>query len=290
MSGANPENVLGKTRGENATYVMEQVRALGLDPHPTSRVMRMHGALTRGHVAFNDPDFLTALEAERDMQHLGFVFSQVNVNHTSPKFMGLVRDLLHDSVLPQDNREQSPGRDAQFELYLAAICQNAGLLPVDYVEPDVTCVVAGKTFGIAAKRLKSLSSVRQHVKKAADQMGKSGVSGVIALDLAMALNPANAPITSPLQSQMHVTIGQAKSNQFFDEHAEDIYRWVAGKGVLAVAVFNSWLRLRPTNEWGLDGMMTWLNTTRGCEQAARDYGLFYEGFLKGVPNVTELGE
>jgi hypothetical protein len=37
-------------------------------------------------------------------------------------------------------------------------------------------------------------------------------------------------------------------------------------------------------------MMTWLDTTRGHERAARDYGLFYRGFLKGVPNLTELEE
>jgi hypothetical protein len=284
---SNPENVMGRTRGENAAYVIEQVRALGLNPHPSSRLMRMHRALSRGHVAFDDPDFATALEAERDLQHLGFAFDQVNADRTSPKFRQLARDLLCDSVLPQDSRERSPGRDAQFELYLAAICQRAGLLPVEYAEPDVTCVAQGKRFGIAAKRIKSESNVRGHVKKAADQIARAAMRGVIALDLTLAFNPANAPIISRLQSQMHIVPGQAKSHGFFQRYEQDIRHWVAGKGVLAVVVFDSWVRLGTNDEWGLEGMMTWMETVDG-DQARRDYAAFYEGFAKGMPNLTDL--
>jgi hypothetical protein len=288
MVYTDPENVMRRTRGENATYVIEQVRALGLDPHPTSRLMQMQRVLNRGHVPFDDPDFMTALEAERDMQHLGFVFSQVNAHRDSPKFLQLVRDLLSDSVLPQDNRERSPGRDAQFELYLAAICQNAGLLPVEYVEPDVSCVVEGRPFGIAAKRIKSEAQVRHHIKKAAEQIDKAGNPGVIALDLSLAWNQTNAPIISRVQSQMHVMIAQAQGQQFFDRYAPGIRSWVAGKAVLAVLVFNFRLRLRPTDQWGLDGMTTWLSTTEAYEGAERDYRTFYRAFLKGIPNLTDL--
>ena len=277
-----------RTRGENATSVIDQVRALGLNPHPSSRLMRMRRALNRGPVPFEHPDFPAALEAERDMQHLGFIFNQVNAHRDSPRFQKLAKDLLSDSVLPQDNREQSPGRDAQFELYLAAICQNAGLLPVDYAEPDVTCVVEGATFGIAAKRIKSLAQVKHHIRKAANQIGKSQIPGVIALDLSLAWNRSNAPIISRIQSQMYLMILEAQGRQFFDKHHEDIYRWIAGKGVLAVVAFNFRIRLRQEDHWGLDGMTTWLSTTGGDEQAQPDYRKFYDGFWKGIPNVKDL--
>src|SRR5205085_1600737 len=122
---------------------IDQVRALGLIPQPGSRLIRMQQALNRGYVPFDHPDFFMALEAERDMQHLGFVFNQVNANCNKPRFLKLVKDLLKDSVLPQNNTGNTPGRDAQLELYLAAICQNAGLFPVEYEEPDVTCVAEG---------------------------------------------------------------------------------------------------------------------------------------------------
>jgi hypothetical protein len=112
--------------------------------------------------------------------------------------------------------------------------------------------------------------------------------GVIALDLSLAWNRSNAPIISRIQSQMHVMILGAQGRQFFDRHHEDIYRWIAGKGVLAVAAFNSRIRLRPDGDWGLDGMTTWLSTTGGDEQAERDYRKLYDGFWKGIPNVKDL--
>jgi hypothetical protein len=111
---------------------------------------------------------------------------------------------------------------------------------------------------------------------------------VIALDLSLAWNRNNTPIISRIQSQMHVMIAHAQSRQFFDEHARDIHRWVAGKGVLAVVVFDSWIRLRADDHWGLDGMTAWLPTTSDEEQAERDYRLFYGGFVRGVPNLTDL--
>lgn len=129
---------------------------------------------------------------------------------------------MNDSVLPQQDRENSPGRDAQFELYLAAICQNAGLLPVDYEEPDVTCTVEGTKFGIAAKRLKRLSQIKNRIRKAADQIKNANLPGIIALDLSFARNQGNRPIISQVESQLYLMIAHAKNNQFFGEHEQEI--------------------------------------------------------------------
>ena len=250
-----------RSRAENASYVIDQVRSLGLIPQPTSRLMQMRRVLNRGHVPFDDPEFPAALEAERDLQHLGFIFDQMNAHLDRREFQALVKRLLKDSVLPQKDRQNSPGRDTQFELYLAAICQNAGLLPVDYAEPDVTCTVEGTKFGIAAKRLKSLVQLRKHVRKAAQQIANTELPGVVALDLSLARNRQNLPIVSQIQSHLYVPVAHLAEQQFFDEHHQDIYRWVANAGVRAVLVFDFKVRLRPNQKWGLDGMMTWLNGT-----------------------------
>ncbi len=131
------------TRSENAAYVVERIRALGFEPHPMSRLMVLKRVLERGFVPYDDPEFPVALESIRDLQHIGFALARMDEHTENPKFKELVKRLLRDSVLPQSDREESPGRDAQLELYLAAICQNAGLLPVDYDEPDITCVAEG---------------------------------------------------------------------------------------------------------------------------------------------------
>jgi hypothetical protein len=291
MAAVDPENVLGRTRAENACFVIEQMRALvGFDPHLASRLMQMYRALSRGYVPFGDPNFPAALEAERDMQQLGFIFSRVNPCRDHPVFRALLDRLLSDSVLPQDDRKESEGRDAQFELYIAALCQNAGLSPVAYEEPDVTCMVDGIKFGVAAKRIKSLSQLEKHVRKGAKQIQRSGLPGVVALELSLALNPNNLPVVSQTQSAWFETIEQLAAHQFFAERQNRIHDWVDGKGVRAVVVFDFKIRVRPGPEWGLDGMINWLSTARADGQAVREFDTFYGGFLRGVPNLKDLSD
>lgn len=287
MAKINPENVMRRTRGENASYVIGEMRALGMNPNRNSRLMQMHRILNSGYIPFDHSEFPIALEAERDMQQLGFIFDQKGADRDNPTFMKLAADLMMDPALPQDNLERSPGRDAQFELYLAAICRNAGLLPVQHAEPDVSRVANNIVFSIAAKRIKSAKRVKDHVEKAADQIEKSKNPGVIALELSVAWNRKNLPIVSRLQSQSHVLIAKAQGDQFFDEHAMDIFRLVNGKGVLAVVAFAFRIRLRPDNQWGLDGMTTWLSTAED-DQGKQKYETIYRGFLAGIPNLTEL--
>ena len=162
------------------------------------------------------------------------------------------------------------------------------MLPVDCAEPDVTCTVEGTKFGIAAKRLKSLSQLGKHVRKGAQQVANAKLPGVVAIDLSLARNPKNLPIVSQIQSQWYVPMAQLADQQFFDRYHQDICRWVADTGVRAVLVFDFAIRLRSGQKWGLDGMMSWLPTVHDDEQANRDYRAFHDGFLRGVPNLTDL--
>ncbi len=179
--------IVRRTRSENAEFVIESIKALGFTLNSRSRLMRMHRVLTEadGIIPPDDPEYETALEAERDFQVLGFVFEQAAAHPTDAEFQRLVRNTIKDSLLPHKDRGQSKGRDAQFELFVAAICQNAGLLPVARDEPDVTCHIDGVKFGIAAKRIKSLSNLEKHVRKAAEQIEKARFPGIIALDTAL---------------------------------------------------------------------------------------------------------
>src|SRR6266852_6764371 len=125
MGAMDTSNTMRRTRAENAAFVIAAVRALGIEPRPESRLMQMHRILTEapGIIQPDAPAFATALEAERDMQLLGFVFDQQNPHRDRSDFRSLVKRMLSDSVLPQDNREESKGRNSQFELFVAAICQ-----------------------------------------------------------------------------------------------------------------------------------------------------------------------
>jgi hypothetical protein len=277
-----------RTRAENAAYVVQQIRALGVKVNDSSRLMRMKRVLDKGYVSPEDPDFPIALESMRDMQHIGFAFDQMNAQSECRRFRDVIRRLLKDSPLPHMDREESTGRNAQLELYLAALCQRAGMGPVDYEEPDVTCVADGIKFGIAAKRVKSLDQVRKHVKKAAEQVEKSKLPGIVVLDLSMAWNRQNMPITSGIMSQLYEMTAIAKTNQFFTENRENIERWVQGKGVLAVLVLEYVVRLRRDRSWNLEGMSNWFSTTFGDLQADREFDVFYRNFLKGFTNLIDF--
>jgi len=289
MSVVDPNHLPRHTRTEAAAYVIAQFRELGLET--PSRLVEMHRVLGRGNVPFEDPDFFTALESLRDLHQFLFIFDHLRIHSDNPQFGNEVKHLLNDSALPQHDLKNSPGRDRQFQLYLAAICQNAGLVPVGYEEPDVTCFVDGTKFGIAAKRLKSRKSrqFKNRVQEGADQLKRQGLPGIVALDLSLARNQSNRPIISQIESLMYPMIAYAKNKQLSDEHGDEIRRLVAGTGVRAVLVMESTLRLRPDRQWWHDGMLSWVPTTRDDEQADPLFEAFYNGFLKGVPNLEDSG-
>jgi hypothetical protein len=287
MSTPDPDNLPRHTRVEMAAYVIAQFQAMGLEPPP--RVMEMHRVLSRGYVPPEDPDIWTALESLRDLHQLGFIFDQLHSHRCNPRFRQYVKHLRNDPVLPQEDRLNAQGRNYQFQLYLAAICQRGGLLPVCYEEPDVLSTVEGRTFAIAAKRVTSDRPARfeERVRQAADQIQRRNLSGIVAVDLSISRNRDNQPIISPLQSQLFEAYANEQNRRLFEEREQEIYRWVEGKGVRAVLVFDFRIRLRPDRQWGLDGTMCWLPTVHDNEQANREYTSFREGFCRGVPGLVE---
>jgi hypothetical protein len=281
-----------RTRAENAAFVISSVEALGLKLDPASRLIQMYRVLTQaqGTIARDDPRFPAALEAERDMQLLGFVFDQSNPHRARSDFKAVVKRMLHDSVLPQHDRGESEGRDSQFELFIAAVCQSAGLIPVDYEEPDMTCMVQGIKFGIAAKRLKSVTNLDKRVKKAAQQIGRASLPDIVALDTCIALNRDNERITTPIADERFGRLYSEAMRQFVHEYHERIYRWVVGKGVRGIVFHDHQVRFVTDGDWELASMTYWLPTAHEDGPASRQYSWFHDAYLKGLPNLRDVSE
>lgn len=278
-----------QTRVEQAAYIVERVNALGIPVNSASRLMQMTRTLESGYIEYGDPRFPVVLESIRDMYQLRLIVDEMDAHRKDPRFFASVKKLLQDAAAPQDGNSNSPGRDTQFELYLAAIALRGGMMPVEYDEPDVTCNVEGVRFGIAAKRLKSLERFERRVKEGARQIRGAGLPGIIALDLTIARNPENRSITSGLQSQLSVMIGQTKNQQMFDQHEQNIHRWVANTGVRALLVFEFTFRVSPdSSSWIHDGMMCWFPTTKCDESAESELAAFQLHFLEGMPNLNDL--
>jgi hypothetical protein len=241
--------------------------------------------LADGIIPADDPEFETALEAERDLQVLVFVFQEAAAHPPEAEFQRLVRKALKDSVLPHEDRAQSKGRDAQFELFVAAICQKAGLQLVAREEPDVTCHIHGVKFGIAAKRMKNVSSLEKHVRKAAEQIEKARLPGIIALDTNLALNPDNERITAPIPDEEFAVVYRQALERFTHRFHDNIQRWIRTKGVRGIVIHDQQVRLHPDGEWELVGMTMHVNTARENQRRNREFALFKEHYRKGLPNL-----
>lgn len=275
---------------ENAEFVIERIKALDFYVNSQSRFMKMHRVCTNsaGFIQPNDPEYETALEAVRDLQVLAFVFEQADIHSTDDEFQRLVKNALNDSLLPQEDRNNSNGRDSQFELFVAAICQNAGMLPILREEPDVTCHAGDIKFAIAAKRIKNVARLEKHVRKAANQIKKTGLPGIIVLETSLALNLNNRRLTIPIPDEIFGPLYSEAINCFVKGFYDKIQQWINKKNVRGIIIHDQQVRFQSNGDWSLEGITKFINPARKNNCRKRDFAIFRKQYKAGLPNVTYL--
>lgn len=266
-----PPTTVRRSRQQLAWYVVETIEAAGIRVPPASRLWQMKKLLNSDSATIerNDPDFEIALEAERDLQLLGFVFDQCPPALRSPAFLERLNKAVEDPALPQTNRHKSHGRDATFELFVGAICVAAKLLPVAWEEPDVTCVWNSVKYGFAAKRIKNLANVEGRVRKAVEQIERSGFPGVIVLDACPAFNPENLRL-----AQMPDTIFRSEyfknCKATWSRYQPKVQDLMARGQVLGLILHDQHVRMQ-NGQWSLAGMTMTVNAE---SRSAHDRALF----------------
>ena len=123
-------------------------------------------------------------------------------------------------------------RDSQFECFLAAVAARGGY-EVTFAEPDVFLKYEDLSFGIAAKRLRSLSSLEKNCRKAARQITKSGRPGVIALDLTHPLHLGRC-LTPPTRDDA-IAFAQSSVGAFLEPRESLLHQWVGGRALALLA-------------------------------------------------------
>lgn len=241
-----PPTTVARSRQQLATFVVETIEAAGIRVPPASRLWQMNKLLNSGTATIepNHPDFEIALEAERDLQMLGFVFDHCPSTLRTAAFLERLEKLVSDAVLPQNNRTKSPGRDAAFELFIGAVCVAGKLLPVAWEEPDVTCVWNDVKYGFAAKRIKNLKNLETRIREAVIQVERSGLPGVIVLDATPAFNPENLRL-----AQMPDTIFRSEyfknCRATWSEHQSKVQALMARGHILGAVVHDNHVRMPP---------------------------------------------
>jgi len=238
-----------RTRQELADFVVGRLQSQGLDGRECSRFSQVRRVYDRaeGFIASDNPKFDEALEGERDLQTLGFVFDNLGPWSTSQEFQALLSLCVKDGLLPKIERGESKGRDAQFHLQLVATCQRAGLQP-KLAEPDIVCRVDGADFGIAAKRIKNIDRLRDRINEAADQFKRARLAGVIAVDLTAALNRENLrPVAAGQADQFMAHVAKTMV-QLVKPRMQDLRRRLDPTRVRGILFCNSFVVVGKTHE------------------------------------------
>ncbi len=284
-----------RTRKQATEFVIDSLIQLGLRPNPTSRLMQMYRVMT-DHTIPDDfvrpdhPKFQTAVESVRDITLLQFVFDNAGPLLQSDEFRRRLRTVLKDSELPQQDGEQTQGRDAQSELFVAALCQSSGLIPVTLAEPDVRCVVSGTEFGIAVKRIKNLARLVHRIREAATQIDGAKLPGIIALDTTIALNQGNGRIGDAISDQEFKETTRQGFLAFGRLFEPQIQEAIRGRGVRGLIFHDHQLRFRREQDWWLESMNFWIPTAGHNARRVREFNRFYNRYLSGLPHLEDLAK
>jgi hypothetical protein len=184
--------------------------------------------------------------------------------------------------LPQDNPTRSAGRDEQCELFVAAICAKAGLRPT-FDEPDIRCHFRDETIAVAVKRIKSLEAFEKHIKKAASQIDRTGLRGVIAVDLTVGLNPDNEPFVQCLSDEQYGVAARAAVGEFLSSQFLRIASWTEGTGVRGLIVIHHDIRQNPAGGWSVETFNLSTHLSPHNQKRRRDFDALAREFLKGMP-------
>jgi hypothetical protein len=277
---------------ETADFVINQIRALGHEPHPQSRLLEMQRLVKNAsEIPPNDRRFDRLREAYRDFQYLELVFEQEHAKLAHPGLVERLQPLCLDATLPQDGikSNKSKGRDTQLELFAAALCQAGALHPVGYDETtDVTCDVDGVIVGIPCKRLKSVKRTVDRIKEARDQIIRSAQPGVIVVDTTIALNPLNGPLLTQMSDDALQPLYLLAMRKFLDEHIARIRLALRDAPVIGVIFHDSVLRFEPSGQWSVTALSYHLPLLCSTLEQMRLYEAFRRRYLGALPNVENL--
>lgn len=154
-------------------------------------IVRSEGVIQKDH-----RDWRTFVQSLKDVQEYWFIIQALGDRLLQSTFSARLARSLDDSTLPVDSGASTPGRDAQFELLVAAVAARAGLV-VDRLSgagADWIITAQARCWSFEAKRIKNFNMIERRIRKGARQIAASQIGGVIALDISLATNPTCEPL------------------------------------------------------------------------------------------------
>lgn len=200
-------------RCDSIEAALARLSSEGLRVHPSSRIpayvatLRRYverGALPRD---YSEADFAPIAVAIMESGEIWYALDLLLRDPCVPGWLPVMSKVVKGPYAPTEGHDQA--RDAQFELMAAASFRVAGADP-EFAEPDLHVRVDRRRLLVAAKRVSSLASLENRVRKARAQIEAwhdGDDLGLIALDLTSALG---------LAQQVHQLGGARQISAFHD--------------------------------------------------------------------------
>lgn len=268
---------------EAAEFVVAELAEAGFtQPH---RFYSMGKAL-RGPertIESEDPQFPAAREAIRDIRLMEFCLETLRGGIDAGPLRSKLKTAIGDPISPTAIPRSSPaGRNAQSELFVAAICQAAGLAP-RFLEPDIVVRIGDANHAIAVKRPCSEGALDRRIREGIRQIRRSGLPGVVAIDGTLLSNPANLELRGQIPLD---AMGDAAYSYVRALAKERLDRWkadVRGAELVAIVFQFHVLQNRSGTDWGLNTLTVPLNPNEKNSARTRAFRRFESEFSKGVP-------
>lgn len=223
-----------------AEVVLSTLRAIQPVLGQHNRVARLcRTALNvHGPVPKSDPRWLTLIEATKDLHEYHYIVEVLGSRLSQTPFLDVLRRSMKDHLLSSQPSPDTDGRDAQFELFMAAVATRVGFV-VERFGPgmaDWDMRIPTNRLSMECKRLKSLDALQHNLKKAAEQIDSSPVGGIAVIDMSMAVNRGVLVVDGPRTETEVLDAGAQRTQFFVNEFEGRIRHWVEGSNIGVVVL------------------------------------------------------
>jgi hypothetical protein len=207
---------------------------------------------SRGIIHETDPNWPIFVQSLKDVQEYWFMIEILGDRLMGSPFLDRFAQSLWDPTHPLDSGASTPGRDAQFESFLAAIATRAELKVDKPGNAGADWVLTSPTghWSLEAKRIKSLKKMETHFRKAASQIVKSEIGGVIAMDISLACNSNCKPLPGSITDTQIDKAHEERMNVFVDKYQTSIEKWMGPANVGFVLLHDFVIRTANVTEMG----------------------------------------
>jgi hypothetical protein len=136
---------------------------------------------------------------------------------------------------------EDKSRDTMMELVVAAAAHRGGL-EVHLDEPDIRIVHEGRSYGVAAKRIRSLKKLGGRVREGAGQVERVGLSGFVTVDLTVALGFHEGIVLVPRIDDAEKVVAAARQKIAEELPDSAMAAWLRDKPMIAGIVGFAYVR------------------------------------------------